>query len=82
MSYKDQPDLLIETIMAKGIQAHYSPEVLSDAERLYKVWERRFRKSASPWPQLSHGMRIAFCEMVIEARKFTPKSVEVKPDAP
>lgn len=66
---RDAPDPLHEAIMSKGIAVHYTPDVLTDAEKLHAVWAARFT-STRPWAGLPANMRIAWCEVVLAARKL------------
>lgn len=60
---------LIEEIMTKGTQAHYPADVIADAEKLHAVWAARFT-TKRPWHSIGPFIRIAWCEVVLAARKL------------
>jgi hypothetical protein len=73
MKHGHKTDSLTEMIMAKGIAAHYPADVLTDAEKLHGVWAARFH-STRPWAVLPSSVRVAWCEVVLAARKLGARS--------
>lgn len=69
---RGEPDALHEEIMTKGMAVHYAPDVLADAEKLHNVWASQFTKTRS-WRELPTTVRVAWCEVVLAARKM-PKA--------
>lgn len=61
--------------MAKGVVAHYAPETLALAERLYNCWSLSFKRMQSKprgWNEISTALRIAWCEVALEVSRLGP----------